>query len=261
MTRSDSTQIPLLARAALALAAFAAMLVGGWAVINFLAPPNREIQIAVGVAWFVGAGLLLAQIGKRRPPLRLPLRIGVWCAAALAVGGFYWTSVRDTVVDEDVAVVADVSAAAAGSRSGSTPGPEPDPAPEPSAATEPEPEPDPAPEPEPAAPPMNELLGRGSFSGLDGHDSSGTATAIDLAEGGRVLTLTDFFVDPGPAVFVYLTTDETTTSGDIVNLGSLKGNRGNQQYEIPAGTDLGRYDTVLLWCDAFSVRMSAAPLG
>ena len=248
MSRDAHTSIPLVVRAGLAVGAFAALLVGAWAVINFLAPPHREAQIAIGAAWFVGAGLLLSQLGKRNRPLRLPLRVGVWSAALLAAGGFYWTSIRDTVVNEDVALVAEPPAAV-------EPAAEPEPAPASEPAPAPEPEPAPA-----ATPPMNELIGSGTFRGLDGHDSGGTATAIDLADGGNVVTLTDFFVDPGPAVFVYLTTDDGTTSGDIINLGSLKGNRGNQQYEIPDGTDLSRYDTVLLWCDAFSVRMAAADL-
>ena len=254
MSNRPSPQPPLLVRAGLAVVTAVLLLVGGWAVINFLAPAHREAQIAIGAAWFIGAGLLLAQVGKRTRQWRVPLRAGVWVAAAIAAFGFYWTSVRDTVVDEDVATVADLPAAAS-----AEPGPEPDPAPapEPEPAPRPEPEPEPAPEP---PPPMNELLGSGTFTGLDGHDAGGTATAIDLADGGRVVTLTDFFVDPGPAVFIYLTPDENTTSGDIVNLGSLKGNRGNQQYEIPAGVDLTRHDTVLLWCDAFSVRMAASPL-
>ena len=40
----------------------------------------------------------------------------------------------------------------------------------------------------------------------------------------------------GPDLYVYLATDKGVS--DIVNLGQLKGNIGNQNYPIPDGTDL-----------------------
>ena len=47
---------------------------------------------------------------------------------------------------------------------------------------------------------------------------------------------------------------------DFVNLGDLKGNIGNQNYDIPEGTDLSKYDTVIIWCKAFSVFFGGAEL-
>jgi len=58
---------------------------------------------------------------------------------------------------------------------------------------------------------------------------------------------------------VWLTTGPNETS-DRVDLGNLKGNVGDQQYEIPAGTDLERYGTVVLYCTPFTVRIAVAPL-
>ena len=49
-------------------------------------------------------------------------------------------------------------------------------------------------------------------------------------------------------MFIYTGND----ASDIVNLGRLKGNIGNQNYEIPIGIDLAKYNTVLVWCKAFS---------
>jgi len=49
-------------------------------------------------------------------------------------------------------------------------------------------------------------------------------------------------------------------TSDIVNLGRLKGNIGNQNYEIPTGTDLSKYNTVLIWCKAFSTLFGSAKL-
>jgi electron transfer DM13 len=45
-----------------------------------------------------------------------------------------------------------------------------------------------------------------------------------------------------------------------VNLGRLKANIGNQNYQIPEGTDITKYDTVLIWCRAFSVLFGSADL-
>ena len=237
---------PLWLRLLLPVLAFAVLLLGAWLAVTRLAPTDRWGQILTGTVAFVAIALVLGRLVKHRPALRLPMRLGVIAAAVLAVGGLYWTSFRDQVVNEDVAVAA---ARAPDGPSDSQAPPAPDPAPAPRAT----PEPAPAPPP----PPRNVELGRGAFSGLDGHGARGTATAIRLAEGGRVVTFTDFDVDNGPGVKVYLAPSEAYGE-DVIFLGDLKGNVGNQQYAIPDGVDLARYGTVLLWCEPFSVRMAAA---
>jgi hypothetical protein len=45
-----------------------------------------------------------------------------------------------------------------------------------------------------------------------------------------------------------------------VNVGKLKANNGNQNYDIPAATDLSKYDTILIWCRPFSVLFGSAEL-
>jgi hypothetical protein len=105
-------------------------------------------------------------------------------------------------------------------------------------------------------------LAAGSFEGV-AHAGAGTATVLG-SRGERVLTLTDFEVDNGPDLRVYLVAgspaDESGVD-DFVDLGALKGNKGNQQYAIPAGTDTERYSTVVIWCRAFSVLFARAQLG
>jgi electron transfer DM13 len=44
-----------------------------------------------------------------------------------------------------------------------------------------------------------------------------------------------------------------------VDLGALKGNRGDQQYRLPRGTGL-RGRAVVIWCRAFSARFGSAVL-
>jgi hypothetical protein len=49
-------------------------------------------------------------------------------------------------------------------------------------------------------------------------------------------------------------------NSDFVNLGRLKGDFGDQNYKIPEGTDLSKYDIVLIWCQAFSVLFGSGEL-
>jgi hypothetical protein len=108
----------------------------------------------------------------------------------------------------------------------------------------------------------NMLLGRARFEPV-AHSATGTATTIRTASGERVLTLTNFEVDNGPDLRVYLVAgparDESGVD-DYRDLGGLKGNKGNQQYVLPRGVDLRRYTTVVIWCRAFSVNFARAPL-
>src|ERR671919_1244082 len=100
----------------------------------------------------------------------------------------------------------------------------------------------------------------GSFVGVgDGiHDAQGIAKVIPVEGGSNVLRLENLVVTNGPDLYVYLSTDKSAL--DFVNLGRLKANIGNQNYPIPAGTDMTKYDTVLIWCRAFSVLFGSAEL-
>jgi hypothetical protein len=100
----------------------------------------------------------------------------------------------------------------------------------------------------------------GSFVGAgDGiHYAEGIAKAIPLQDGSSILRLENLHVTNGPDLYVYLSHDKSAS--DYVNIGKLKANNGNQNYEIPIGTDLSRYDTVLIWCRPFSVLFGSAEL-
>lgn len=105
---------------------------------------------------------------------------------------------------------------------------------------------------------MQELLG--SFAGTgDGiHNAEGVAKVIYLEDGSDALRLEDLRVTNGPDLYVYLATDKQAS--DFVDLGRLKANNGNQNYDIPKGTDLSKYSTVLVWCKQFSVLFGSAEL-
>lgn len=100
----------------------------------------------------------------------------------------------------------------------------------------------------------------GTFVGVnDGiHNAEDQAKVIKLSDGSDFLRLEDFRSTNGPDLYVYLSTDKGNS--DFVNLGRLKGNIGDQNYKIPEGTELSKYDTALIWCQAFSVLFGSAEL-
>lgn len=88
----------------------------------------------------------------------------------------------------------------------------------------------------------------GTFKDADSfHRGSGKATVYVLPDGKRVLRFEDFTVTNGPALSVYLvrSADGNVDSG-FLDLGKLKGNKGNQNYEIPTDTDLNAYGSVVI---------------
>ena len=76
----------------------------------------------------------------------------------------------------------------------------------------------------------------------------------------------DFEVGPGPKYHVYLVPnaqvrkEEQVAKSMFVDLGRLRSFKGSQRYAIPAGIDLGKYPSVVIWCEYFSVLISPADL-
>lgn len=113
--------------------------------------------------------------------------------------------------------------------------------------------------------PVEHVLASGAFH-KGSHDTRGTATIYELADGSRVLRLTDFETSNGPDVQVYLvaasdaTDNETVTKAGFLHVAALKGNVGNQNYTLPADVDLAKYRAVTIWCRRFGVNFGTAPL-
>lgn len=108
-------------------------------------------------------------------------------------------------------------------------------------------------------------LATGAFH--DGaHATSGTASLIDLGAGQRVLRLAGFSTSNGPDVRVLLGVaadakdSDTVKQAGYVELGSLKGNVGDQNYDVPSDLDLSKYNSVTIWCNRFGVNFGTAPL-
>ena len=116
--------------------------------------------------------------------------------------------------------------------------------------------------------PRNVVLATGTLVSLE-HDTSGSARLIRLTDGSVQLVLEGLNTSDGPDLRVWLTDqpvvqDETGwhvfDDGRYVEVGRLKGNRGNQVYPVPAGTDLSGLRSVAIWCKRFSVGFGAAEL-
>jgi electron transfer DM13 len=109
------------------------------------------------------------------------------------------------------------------------------------------------------------LLASGKFHSVV-HATSGTAAVYQLADGTRLLRFTDFKTSNGPDVHVYLVAaDDATDNKSVMNagfidLGSIKGNIGDQNYTLGSDADLSKYRAVSVWCKRFSVNFGAAAL-
>jgi len=123
----------------------------------------------------------------------------------------------------------------------------------------------PAPPPPPAGP--VDLLS-GTFVSHE-HETTGSVRIIQLPDGGRQLAIQDLSTSNGPDVHVWLSAGPviegadgwfTAAGYDHLDLGPIKGNLGDQLYDVPADVDLAVFRTVDLWCERFAVSFGAAAL-
>jgi hypothetical protein len=110
-------------------------------------------------------------------------------------------------------------------------------------------------------------LSQGSFTVVDSiHKGAGNAVIYQLPDGKRVLRFENFNVTNGPDLFVYLAGSAMPrSSGDLhsaslFEVARLKGNMGDQNYELPADLDLEQFKSVVIYCKQFSVVFSTADL-
>jgi pentapeptide MXKDX repeat protein len=112
-----------------------------------------------------------------------------------------------------------------------------------------------------------QTLATGKFHG-NVHKTSGRATVYQETDGKLVLRLTGFKTSNGPDVHVILvaTKDADAIGNSLksdterIELGKMKGNEGDQNYEIPAGTDLTKFRAVSIYCVRFNANFGTALL-
>ena len=204
---------------------FGVWVAGGWVTNDF------RTSMALTAGWFLVAAIGCALVARRVRPLRVPVILGYVIAAGVIGAYLGATTLRDRVVDEEVVTAA--------------PGPV-----DPGGRTDSQAR---------GTPRAVELV-RARFRSHE-HATTGTAAVVRLPGGRRFATLTGFSTSPGPDLRVRLVPGDTADGGapGAVDLGGLKGNRGNQQYEIPAGVRVGG-TTLVIWCRAFSAAFGSARL-
>ncbi|WP_436758186.1 DM13 domain-containing protein [Streptosporangium sp. V21-05] len=112
------------------------------------------------------------------------------------------------------------------------------------------------------------VLATGTFVSHE-HETEGRARVLELPDGSRVLRIEDLDTSDGPDLRVWLSDQPVKKGnagwfnlddGEHLELGELKGNRGNANYAVPAGADLGSLRSVTIWCKRFGVSFGAAAL-
>jgi hypothetical protein len=122
-------------------------------------------------------------------------------------------------------------------------------------------------QPAPEGQPERKVLARGTFIHANPNDpihwGKGRVTVYE----GLLHLEPDFEVGPGPKYHVYLVPEKDVVPSTnvartmFVDLGRLKAFKGSQNFEMPAGVDLARYPSVVIWCEQFGVLISPARLG
>ncbi len=112
------------------------------------------------------------------------------------------------------------------------------------------------------------VLATGTFITPE-HSTTGKARVLELADGSRVLRIENLDTSDGPDLRVWLS-DQPVKEGTAgwfvfddgkwLELGELKGNKGNANYPIPDDADLDTLKSVTIWCKRFSVSFGAAAL-
>jgi hypothetical protein len=109
-----------------------------------------------------------------------------------------------------------------------------------------------------------EEVAAGEWRSLE-HATTGKASLIKLPNNAYSVQFASLDTSDGPDLHVYLSphasdSSEKTFGQGFTSLGKLKGNRGDQVYEIPAGVDVSAIRSVVIWCQRFSAGFAVAPL-
>jgi len=218
--RTSRSPLALLAVPAVAVTVLAGVWVAGGVISD-----DFRTSMALTAGWFAACGLTCASIARRWRALALPV-VGTFVLTAGGVGAYLAdTTLRDRVAHEHVITAIPAKDA----RGGQTPGS-----------------------------PIE--LTRGRFRAHE-HATTGVARVVRAPDGRRLLTLTAFSTSPGPDLRVRLVPGASFDGGadGAVDLGGLKGNRGNQQYVVPGTADTAG-QTVVIWCRTFSAPFGSAIL-
>jgi len=244
---------------AVAAVVAAALLLRGDVVLATVKSPAALLRIGAIVAAMAALSLVLRRFVDsalvRALVMAAPLGVLAWL---LVVPYFTDVTVVEALPETPATTIATTPAAAPST--GAVP-PATTSVPQPAAVPSPPTVPTTAvPATAPTLPPAGPTrLTAGSLEGID-HGASGSAALYRLDDGSHIVRLEDIDIQSGPDYFVHLVpgVDRRSPSGGV-DLGPLKGNRGSQNYTIPADVDVAAGPfTVLVWCRAFAVPVANA---
>lgn len=120
----------------------------------------------------------------------------------------------------------------------------------------------PTPAEEPTAEPFTpRVVAQGTWAGADDfHFAEGQALLLEVEPGRHTVRVEEFSVRNGPDLFVYLSPSPDGLADGAINLGGLKATDGAFNYEVPEGTDVSAFRSVIVWCRQFSVLFGTATL-
>jgi hypothetical protein len=221
----DSSATRWAARAVSALLVVVLVLLGVWVTGGLLTDDATTAKVLTA-CWFGASGLGALLVARTWPRLAVTT-LAAWFITSAVAGGFLLvTSEVDRVVHEDVVVAVPPTTADGGTH-----------------------------RPSSTAAAGARLEATGRFRSGE-HETRGRVEVVRTPDGVRLLTLTRFATAPGPDLRVYLVPGRTGVR-DAVDLGRLKGNKGDQQYVVPSSA---RGASVVVWCRAFSVAFGTAVL-
>ncbi len=218
--------------------------------------PNRVVIAVAAIVLLVGLVVIARRRRWDQAARRHPRGTAAVLIPALAIAlplGWYLASplVLSRTIDEPAPIVTGAGAIASATPT-AVPTASPSVAP---SAVVPSPTETPSPSPAPFA-------ASGAFTGADDfHFGRGTAHLLETAPGVFVVRLADFEVRNGPDLFVYLSPSADGYADGATELGQLKADKGNQNYDVPPGVDPTAVGSVVIWCKQFSVLFATAPLG
>ena len=113
-----------------------------------------------------------------------------------------------------------------------------------------------------ATPSGPKIIATGQLQRVDDlHRGTGPVTLVEV-DGKTFLRFENVAIQNGPDLHVYLArgVGGAYDGGRDLYLGALKATNGSFNYELPGGTPLGDYKSVVVWCRAFTVLFTWADL-
>lgn len=209
-----------------------AFLILGFMFFSALIAPTYISALILAALWFVAAYFLLGRFTRNRRHLRFPIRLAFAGTVAAVLIWLVISTLGGTTVNEPLVTGQKLSQG------------------QPTAHI---PE-----KPQKPAPQRNILIATGRFESAGAGSASGQASFVKLPNGQTKLTLRGLDVTSGPTLHVFLATHDGKSVADSKDLGTLKGNKGDQQYDVPQNVDPKRYKTAVIWCKILGVPFARA---